>query len=61
MKEDVVDSDRIEGKEKQAEGELQEKWGQLKDKTRDVIDDVEDVLDRDDHKDEVEIEERARS
>ena len=61
MKEDVVDSDRIEGKEKQAEGELQEKWGQLKDKTRDVIDDVEDALDRDDHKDEVEIEERPRS
>ena len=55
-----MDSDRIEGKEKQVEGELQETWGEVKDKARDVMADVEDALDRDDE-DEAETKERARS
>jgi hypothetical protein len=44
-----MDSDRIEGKAKQAEGAVQETWGKLKDKARDLADDVKDRLDRDDH------------
>jgi len=55
VKEDLVDSDRIEGKTKQAEGKLQEEWGKAKDKARDAADDaedaVEDALDRDRDKD----------
>jgi hypothetical protein len=38
----LVDSDRVEGKEKELEGKGQQAWGKAKDKVRDVWDDMKD-------------------